>query len=209
MVKIDSGPVEPTDKFENTPKDKWRLLLIAKRSFLATNLVYDCRCLIEFCEEAEIVFDALGFSSAEEMICEGYELDPSQIELAVAWLKANGVDKPVSLADIVPLAKHGGDRKSEQDQGCNTTLKQRGTVEYTLRRLKRDAPELLDKIETGELSVNAAAIKAGIRKKPTPEDVCVKAFGKCTSKTAVVKSLINHLSKSQRESVVKYIEELA
>lgn len=211
MVKIDSGPVEPTDKFENTPKDKWRLLLIAKRSFLGRRLKHDCRCLIEFCEEAEIVFDALGFSSAEEMIREGYELDPSQIELAVAWLKANGVDKPVSLDDIVPLAKHGeiGNGRKAESRGTACTSTRGGNPEYTLRRLKRDAPELLDKIETGELSVNAAAIQAGIRKKPTPEDVCVKAFGKCTSKTAVVKSLINHLSKSQRESVVKYIQELA
>ena len=87
MVKIDSGPVEAADKFSDTKKDKWHLLLIAKRSFLAYRLEYDCRCLIEFCEEAEAVYSDLGFSSAEEMIREGYELDPVQIDLAIAWLK--------------------------------------------------------------------------------------------------------------------------
>lgn len=210
MVKINSGPVEPTDKFEDVPKEKWGTLMRTKKRFLKTALAYDCRCLVEFCEEAEIVFDSLGFTSAEDMIREGYELDPSQIALAIAWLKGNQTDKPVPLADIVPLAKHGTNQHAIEKAGVGISKSSVGnTNEYLQRRLKRDAPELLDKIETGELSVNAAAIQAGIRKKPTPEDVCVKAFGKCTSKTAVVKSLINHLSKSQRESVVKYIEELA
>ncbi|AHE99843.1 hypothetical protein [Thioalkalivibrio paradoxus] len=35
---------------------------------------------------------------------------------------------------------------------------------YTLRRLARDNPELLDKVEAGELTANAAAIQAGFRK---------------------------------------------
>lgn len=44
---------------------------------------------------------------------------------------------------------------------------------YTLKRLKRDAPELFQRVIDGELSANAAAIEAGFRKKPTPfEQVC-------------------------------------
>lgn len=35
---------------------------------------------------------------------------------------------------------------------------------YTLRRLARDNPALLDKVEAGELTANAAAIEAGFRK---------------------------------------------
>lgn len=38
-----------------------------------------------------------------------------------------------------------------------------------LRRLARDAPEMLDKIEAGVLSVNAAAIQAGITHAPARE----------------------------------------
>ena len=44
---------------------------------------------------------------------------------------------------------------------------------YTLRRLARDRPDLLDRVEAGELSANAAAIEAGFRK-PTmtvPQDI--------------------------------------
>jgi len=37
---------------------------------------------------------------------------------------------------------------------------------------------MLAKIESGELSVNAAAIQAGIRKKPTAYEIALKAVGK-------------------------------
>lgn len=183
MVRINSGAPEPTDKFNDTPRDRWDLLLIAKRMFLVTNLSYDCRCLIEFCEEAEEVYADLGYASSEEMIREGYELDPAQVELAVAWLKANGIERPVAMSDIVPLAKHGVNQHCKtQVGGDNVTSSKRGNhTEYALRRLARDCPEMLDKIEAGELSVNAAAIQAGIRKKLTQEDICLRSFKKCSN----------------------------
>ena len=207
MVTIDSGPVEATDKFNNTPKDKWRLLLIAKRSFLITNLAYDCRCLIEFCEEAEAVYSELGFKSPEEMIREGYELEPAQVSLAVAWLKANGTEKPVGLGEIAPLAKHGeiGNGRKNESRVGNTTSTLRGTVEYTLRRLKRDAPELLVQIESGQLSVNAAAIKAGFRKKPNPEEVCIKAFRKSENRVMAIRSIVKELTGQERELLIEML----
>ena len=63
-------------------------------------------------------------------------------------------------------AGHGGDRRPEQ--GDNVTLKNgdRGNSEsYTVRRLKRDRPELAEKVIEGEMSANAAAIEAGFRTK--------------------------------------------
>jgi len=39
--------------------------------------------------------------------------------------------------------------------------------EYTIRRLRRDAPELAERVLRGELSANAAAIEAGIRPRPS------------------------------------------
>lgn len=208
MVTIDSGPVEATDKFNNTPKDKWRLLLIAKRSFLITNLAYDCRCLIEFCEEAEAVYSELGFKSPEEMIREGYELEPAQVSLAVAWLKANGTEKPVGLGEIAPLAKHGeiGNGRKNESRDDNIRSTHYGTdTEYTLRRLKRDAPELLVQIESGELSVNAAAIKAGIRKKPNPEEVCIKAFRKSENRVMAIRSIVKELTGQERQLLIKML----
>ena len=61
-------------------------------------------------------------------------------------------------------AGHGGDRRSEQVDNVN--MKQGGNSEsYTVRRLKRDRPELAQKVIQGEISANAAAIKAGFRTK--------------------------------------------
>jgi hypothetical protein len=59
----------------------------------------------------------------------------------------------------------------EKGKGDNVTFPQqeRGNGKtYTLRRLARDRPDLLDRIESGELSANAAAIEAGFRKPPQP-----------------------------------------
>jgi hypothetical protein len=39
---------------------------------------------------------------------------------------------------------------------------------YTLRRLAKDFPELSAKVERGEMTANAAAIKAGFRKVRSP-----------------------------------------
>lgn len=206
MVKINSGPVEATDKFYDTPKDKWRLLLIAKRSFLGRRLEHDCRCLIEFCEEAKAVYSDLEFASAEEMIRDGYELDPSQIELAVAWLNTNGMDRPVPMAealaetivkieampDLPKLGEIGNGRKPDGRDNNVISTRQGNDTEYTLRRIKRDAPELLEAIKRGELSVNAAAIKAGIRKKPTAYEIALKAAKKLSVDER--KSLIKELS---------------
>jgi hypothetical protein len=42
---------------------------------------------------------------------------------------------------------------------------QHGTEQtYTLRRLARDNPELLDRVASGELSANGAAVLAGFRR---------------------------------------------
>jgi hypothetical protein len=60
-------------------------------------------------------------------------------------------------AEVPPLGTHGGDR-----QGNNITLKTRGDdPTYALQRLKRDRPDIADKVVRGELSANAAAIEAG------------------------------------------------
>lgn len=59
-----------------------------------------------------------------------------------------------------PLAEHGeignGRKDKSRVDNVNSTKGGNGT-EYTLRRLARDAPDMLDRIEAGELSVNQAA----------------------------------------------------
>ena len=60
------------------------------------------------------------------------------------------------------------DNKPEQKGGTSKS--------YFLRRLARDAPEILDQYEAGEhKSARAAAIAAGIVKVPTPYEAALKA----------------------------------
>lgn len=69
-----------------------------------------------------------------------------------------------------PLARHGEIGNGRADEGrdynINSTGQAAGTSQtYLLRRLARDAPEILERVKTGEFkSARAAAIEAGIIK---------------------------------------------
>jgi hypothetical protein len=68
-------------------------------------------------------------------------------------------DNPLPIDDQTINPRNPNGRKGKESGTGGTRLKRGGNPEYTLRRLARDNPELLDKIEAGELSVNQAAIK--------------------------------------------------
>jgi len=62
-------------------------------------------------------------------------------------------DPKVLAENAEPLAEHGGDRKSGQDQGDNITLKpsQKGTSSaYLTRRIARDRPDILEEMKAGK-----------------------------------------------------------
>ena len=215
-VTIDSGALSPTYRFADVPKSRWKALVREKRNFLATNIKYDCRCLIEFCEEANAVWQELGYDSAADMIRNGYELDPQQIELAVAWLKINepgsavGIDdigKKVAEARTKPLPDVGPLTESEKANGYNVTNSRGNDTDYTLRRLARDCPEMLGRIESGELSVNAAAVKAGIRKRPSKAEVCVSAFRKAENRLEPLRLIVAELEPFEAAIVRDWILE--
>ena len=77
-----------------------------------------------------------------------------------------------------PLPKHGapiGNKLASKNEGDNVTSVSkpdkpkslRGNSEaYTLKRLSRDRPDILARIEAGEISANQGAIEAGFRDKP-------------------------------------------
>lgn len=65
----------------------------------------------------------------------------------------------------------------------NIMVTKQGTSKaYTLQRLERNHPALYQEVLDGRLSANAAAIKAGLRKKATPLDDLTRAWGKATKK---------------------------
>jgi hypothetical protein len=67
------------------------------------------------------------------------------------------------IEKATPLRARG---ENQHTGGCdNITSSPRGTSEsYVRRRLRRDRPDLLKRVDAGELSANAAAIEAGFRK---------------------------------------------
>src|SRR6516162_5323178 len=88
-VVIDSGPLLATDRLWIVPREKWSDLLRLHATFVKRNLTYDCRCLVQFVRDADEMFPALGFSSADDLIRNGLELVPAETRAAVDWLKVN------------------------------------------------------------------------------------------------------------------------
>ena len=61
--------------------------------------------------------------------------------------------------------------KSINDNIINTLSSQGTSKAYTVSRLKRDRPDLFEKVVAGELSANKAAIEAGFRRRSrTPSE---------------------------------------
>jgi hypothetical protein len=94
------------------------------------------------------------------------------------------------LAEIEPGRSDGGDRRSKDFQIDNIKLKTKGGTSalYTLKRLKRDRPDLFQVVLGGGMSANAAAIEAGFRKQPPPFDQILKLLPKLS--TAELESIV-------------------
>lgn len=83
----------------------------------------------------------------------------------IAVLRVRGEDAlaaAVLAEGIEPAAEHGGAR---QKQDGDTILTTDNDSAYVVARLKRDDPALAQQVIAGEITANAAAIAAGIRKK--------------------------------------------
>jgi hypothetical protein len=79
-------------------------LMLARRHFAEVNVSYDCRCLVQFCDDAAAMHKELGFDTPEAMIRDGYGLEPEEVNLALEWIRLNPPDEPVSLQAAKTLA---------------------------------------------------------------------------------------------------------
>jgi len=139
-----------------------------------------------------------------------FDLTEANISKIVRLLKGGEVEAvqaAIKAAKEKPLADVGPPTKEERANGYNITNSRGTNTDYTLRRLYRDKPEMVDRIKSGELSVNAAAIAAGIRKKPTPEEVCIKAFGKVENRLNTLKRIVALLAPHERAVVRDWLED--
>jgi len=97
------------------------------------------------------------------------------IDRMVDYCKYSESCTKLLLSEVPALAKNGeiGNGRSSPDN-IRATNEYGTSPTYTLKRLKRDHPELAQAVINGELSTNAAAIQAGFRKpsitiNPDPE----------------------------------------
>ena len=99
-----------------------------------------------------------------------------------AVLGAHGGDRHSEEFKEQQLLALGGDRRSQESQACNTNLKplsKNTNAAYIRARLKRDGKtELLDRIESGEISAHAAAVEAGIRQRMIQHPATVEGFAR-------------------------------
>lgn len=195
---VRTGPISADDPARMVPTDKWFNLTLARRTKIHICIPYDCRSLLDFVAEAERLrmWEHTGHADLKAYIRDGLEIDPELIDWAKLGLAVIGREQPVNLktaeeiGKAVALARRQTDpedpafvdpagAKGIGKRVSNTDAlprAERNSKPGTLRRLARSRPDLLARVETGELSAHAAAIAAGIRKPmrsipiATPED---------------------------------------
>ncbi len=116
---------------------------------------------------------------------EGLGVDPVRIK-RLLWRE------PRILAMFERAIAEGvtqGTRTDLQPRNNVTKLVRGNSQAYTLRRLQRDRPDLLLKVEAGTMTAHQAAKEAGFRKTLTPFEQIVKLVPKVTNKEwqAIVK----------------------
>lgn len=173
-VSINQGMPGPEELALRLPRERWRLLAMARRQWAEIDLPRDCRLLRTVVDEAQLLAEEVGLTSGEAFLTEYLSLDLDLVQRVVGWLEQEQPEGPVTLE--AALADHGGDRKSDnfkasrekRNQGDKITLKRGTQAAYLQARLRRDAPDVADALERGEhRSIRAAAIEAGIIK-PVP-----------------------------------------
>jgi hypothetical protein len=173
-VSVDQGMPGPEESAHKVDRSRWQLLAMARRRWAEIDLPFDCRLLRTVVDEAPMLAEGLGMESGDRFLTDYLSLDLDLVGRVLGWLEQEQPTEAVPLA--VALVDHGGDRKSDdfkasqerQKQGDNVTLKRGNAQTYLLRRLARDAPEVLERVKSGEIkSARAAAIEAGIIK-PVP-----------------------------------------
>jgi hypothetical protein len=147
---------------------------------------------------AEQIWEPLGLPSLDDLVV---KLTGCTTEEVTRRKVQEARDKPLPSSNQAEAPRNPAGRKGKESDRDSTRLVDRSS-DYLLRRLARDCPELLDRIESGELSVNAAAIQAGIRKKLSHAEQCVRAFDKAPDKLSIAASILERLEPQERNALL-------
>jgi hypothetical protein len=102
----------------------------------------------------------------------GWGEDPAKIEAVIR-------DDAEVLAMWREAMKGKAGRKCGDNVTQLTKTEKGNSRAYTVSRLQREAPELFAQVAAGEISANAAAIKAGFRKRKSPLDQLLHWWARC------------------------------
>lgn len=185
---------EPCDLHAEIGSKPWARAVAREIRYSAKKLDSDVNHIQEFISIAakHEAWKVLGYVSLDAFLIKEANFTQAIID-AIRNAKGGTVGDALAKVDSMPELPSNGKVGNGRSFDNVKATKGGNDTEYTLRRLKRDAPELYSQVKRGELSVNAAAIKAGIRKKPTPEEQCCKWFKKCDDKAAVLRRLQEYL----------------
>lgn len=216
MVKIDSGELPSA---------------IGKEGHDLTTVVYewqkvahnrfpdDCSKLLQMIEETDFLelwkkpIGGFTYKSRNEFLQKkvliNFDLTATNISKITSLLERGDVAAAQELFDRAETNKKRqkpGRKPKGEILSNRKKLQGGGTgVEYTLRRLARDHEDIFTKVKSGELSANAAAIAAGIRKKPTPAEIVVKTFAKVEDRLETLRKIVGTLSDAERQVVKDWL----
>ena len=108
-----------------------------------------------------------------------------------------GNPRALDLYDAAMQRKPGGDRRSDSFKSDNVTLDKsdRGNSEaYSLRKLRKDAPEIHAEVLAGKISPHAGMVKAGFRK---------RTFTVPVEPQAVARAILRNFNQKDIEKIIK------
>jgi hypothetical protein len=201
-MKIDTGVPRPDLVLEQIPRERWESVAVARSLWAEIDFPHDCRLMKQVADEADLLAEELGYENGEAFIVEYLKLDLDVVRQVISFLDQEQPTEAVpadqalmaSAAAAQPLAQHGeiGNGRADESRGSDRTSTRGETQTYLLRRLARDAPDVLERVKAGEFkSARAAAIEAGIIN-PVPTVRLVDDLNK------VAASITKHLTNDQR-----------
>jgi len=104
----------------------------------------------------------------------------SSIDELLAYCRKHEEAQRLIKAEIQPLPAHGEIGGGHSGRADNIRSDHGTNPTYALKRLKRDRPDLAEKVIAGEMSANRAAIEAGFRRVLTPFEHILKLIPKLT-----------------------------
>jgi len=198
----------------SNPKTAWRVVSSLQHSLAEGAHGIDCvpklivRVIAEglwrefYCEPMQ---SEVRHESFERYVTDNL---PTGLGTTIRFLKNLCRDDAEALEAIDRATKGQQGRRTDFVDNIHEVERPSGTSrDAAIRRLRKDRPDLLEKVIAGQLSAHAAALEAGHRKKPTKAEVCVAAFRKAEDRMQTLRQIIDAIELHEAAVVREWITE--